>query len=374
MRILYVTTVSSTMSFFTDHIMMLLELGHTVDFACNVTKPVNPKLTMRGCKVYDVSFSRSPFDKANYHGYTQLKGIIQKGQYDVIHTHTPIASALVRVACRRNKDIKVIYTAHGFHFYKGASWLNWLFYYPVEKWLSRYTDVLITINKEDYERAKRSFKAGRIEYVPGVGVDVEKYGSVVVDRKAKRKELGLAEDDFVLVSTGELNDNKNHKTVIHAVNRLNNPSVKYLICGQGPLRNELLNLVQELGLEHQVMLLGYRTDVIEINHIADVFVFPSFREGLSVALMEAMACGLPVVCSDIRGNRDLIEDGKGWCLVEPKDVAGFAQSIKSLSENSALSKRMGQHDVVRVRDVDTSIVLRRVKDIYKNVSKQTDVC
>lgn len=374
MRILYVTTVSSTMGFFTQHVKMLLQQGHTVDFACNVTKPIDPEFIMRGCRVHDLSLSRSPFTKANCRGYKQLKKTIQEGQYDVIHTHTPIASALVRVACRRNKDIKVIYTAHGFHFYKGASWLNWLFYYPVEKWLSRYTDVLITINKEDYERAKRSFKAGRIEYVPGVGVDVEKYGSVVVDRKAKRKELGLAEDDFVLVSTGELNDNKNHKTVIQAVHRLNNPSVKYLICGEGPLKNELLNLVQELGLEHQVMLLGYRTDIIEINHIADVFVFPSFREGLSVALMEAMACGLPVVCSDIRGNRDLIEDGKGGFLVEPKDVAGFAQSIKSLSENSALSKRMGQHNIVRVRDFDTSIVLRHMKDIYKNVSKQTDVC
>lgn len=374
MRILYVTTVSSTMGFFTQHVKMLLQQGHTVDFACNVTKPIDPEFIMRGCRVHDLSLSRSPFTKANCRGYKQLKKTIQEGQYDVIHTHTPIASALVRVACRRNKDIKVIYTAHGFHFYKGASWLNWLFYYPVEKWLSRYTDVLITINKEDYERAKRSFKAGRIEYVPGVGVDVEKYGSVVVDRKAKRKELGLAEDDFVLVSTGELNDNKNHKTVIQAVHRLNNPSVKYLICGEGPLKNELLNLVQELGLEHQVMLLGYRTDIIEINHIADVFVFPSFREGLSVALMEAMACGLPVVCSDIRGNRDLIEDGKGGFLVEPKDVAGFAQSIKSLSENSALSKRMGQHNIVRVRDFNTSIVLRHMKDIYKNVSKQTDVC
>ena len=264
MHILYVTTVSSTMGFFTQHVKMLLQQGHTVDFACNVTKPIDPEFIMRGCRVHDLSLSRSPFTKANCRGYKQLKKTIQEGQYDVIHTHTPIASALVRVACRRNKDIKVIYTAHGFHFYKGASWLNWLFYYPVEKWLSRYTDVLITINKEDYERAKRSFKAGRIEYVPGVGVDVEKYGSVVVDRKAKRKELGLAEDDFVLVSTGELNDNKNHKTVIQAVHRLNNPSVKYLICGQGPLKNELLNLVQKLGLEHQIMLLGYRTDIIEI--------------------------------------------------------------------------------------------------------------
>ncbi len=367
MRILYVTTVSSTMGFFTQHVKMLLQQGHTVDFACNVTKPINPEFIMRGCRVHDLSLSRSPFTKANCRGYKQLKKTIQEGQYDVIHTHTPIASALVRVACRRDKDIKVIYTAHGFHFYKGASLLNWLFYYPVEKWLSRYTDVLITINKEDYERAKRSFKAGRIEYVPGVGVDVEKYGSVVVDRKAKRKELGLAEDDFVLVSTGELNDNKNHKTVIHAVNRLNNPSVKYLICGQGPLRNELLNLVQELGLEHQVMLLGYRTDVIEINHIADVFVFPSFREGLSVALMEAMACGLPVVCSDIRGNRDLVEDGRGGFTVEPEDVAGFSKSIKLLLDDESLGGRLGNYNKSKIKSHDTKIVLEKMKDIYRNV-------
>jgi len=264
-------------------------------------------------------------------------------------------------------DIKVIYTAHGFHFYKGASLLNWLFYYPVEKWLSRYTDVLITINKEDYERAKRSFKAGRIEYVPGVGVDVEKYGSVVVDRKAKRKELGLAEDDFVLVSTGELNDNKNHKTVIQAVHRLNNPSVKYLICGEGPLKNELLNLVQELGLEHQVMLLGYRTDIIEINHIADVFVFPSFREGLSVALMEAMACGLPVVCSDIRGNRDLVEDGKGGFLVEPKNLLGFTQSMEVLFKDVSLREGMGKYNKDKVQDYDIGIVLDKMKYVYENL-------
>ena len=367
MHILYVTTVSSTMGFFTQHVKMLLQQGHTVDFACNVTKPIDPEFIMRGCRVHDLSLSRSPFTKANCRGYKQLKKTIQEGQYDVIHTHTPIASALVRVACRRNKDIKVIYTAHGFHFYKGASWLNWLFYYPVEKWLSRYTDVLITINKEDYERAKRSFKAGRIEYVPGVGVDVEKYGSVVVDRKAKRKELGLAEDDFVLVSTGELNDNKNHKTVIQAVHRLNNPSVKYLICGQGPLKNELLNLVQKLGLEHQIMLLGYRTDIIEINHIADVFVFPSFREGLSVALMEAMACGLPAVCSDIRGNRDLIEDGKGGFLVEPKNILGFTQSMEVLFKDISLREGMGKYNKDKVQEYDIGTVLDKMKSVYYDV-------
>jgi glycosyltransferase involved in cell wall biosynthesis len=203
--------------------------------------------------------------------------------------------------------------------------------------------------------------------VPGVGVDVEKYGSVVVDRKAKRKELGLAEDDFVLVSTGELNDNKNHKTVIQAVHRLNNPSVKYLICGQGPLKNELLNLVQKLGLEHQIMLLGYRTDIIEINHIADVFVFPSFREGLSVALMEAMACGLPAVCSDIRGNRDLIEDGKGGFLVEPKNILGFTQSMEVLFKDISLREGMGKYNKDKVQEYDIGTVLDKMKSVYENL-------
>ena len=318
---------------------------------------------------YDLPFERSPYNYGNKQVFNDLKKIIDENDYSLIHCHTPMGGVLSRLAARRarRRGTIVVYTAHGFHFYNGAPWLNWMLYYPIEKWLARYTDVLITINKEDYERAKRSFKAGRIEYVPGVGVDVEKYGSVVVDRKAKRKELGLAEDDFVLVSTGELNDNKNHKTVIQAVHRLNNLSVKYLICGQGPLKNELLNLVQELGLEHQVMLLGYRTDIIEINHIADVFVFPSFREGLSVALMEAMACGLPVVCSDIRGNRDLIEDGKGGFLVVPEDVEGFAKSLESLLEKPNLTEGMGKHNLVRVRDFGINVVLKQMKDIYNDV-------
>ncbi len=276
---------------------------------------------------------------------------------------------MVRVACRRNKDIKVIYTAHGFHFYKGASWLNWLLYYPIEKWLSRYTDILITINKEDYERAKKDFKAGRVEYVPGVGVDVEKYSGAVVDPKAKRKELGLAEDEFVLVSTGELNDNKNHKTIIQAVHKLENSSVKYLICGKGPLDEELLYLVKELDLERQVMLLGYRTDIIEINHVADVFVFPSFREGLSVALMEAMACGLPVVCSDIRGNRDLIEDGKGGFLVEPSSVDDFIQAIRKLAQDDSLRVSARLYNKSKVEDYDMDIVLKKMKSIYESVGR-----
>ena len=377
-KILMLSSVASMIAQFNmPNLELLDKLGYEVNIAANFLDgntcsekqliELKEHLAVSNIPFYHIGFSRKVTNVgANIKAYYQMKNLIKEQQYKVVHCQSPIGGVITRLATRKT-DVSVIYTAHGFHFYQGAPWLNWLLYYPIEKWLARYTDVLITINKEDYERAKRSFKAGRIEYVPGVGVDVEKYGSVVVDRKAKRKELGLAEDDFVLVSTGELNDNKNHKTVIQAVHRLNNPSVKYLICGQGPLKNELLNLVQKLGLEHQIMLLGYRTDIIEINHIADVFVFPSFREGLSVALMEAMACGLPAVCSDIRGNRDLIEDGKGGFLVEPKNILGFTQSMEVLFKDISLREGMGKYNKDKVQEYDIGTVLDKMKSVYYDV-------
>ena len=246
---------------------------------------------------------------------------------------------LTRLAAReaRKKGTKVIYTAHGFHFFKGAPLINWILFYPVEKFCARFTDVLITINQEDYKRAQK-FKAGKVEYIPGVGIDTKKFSEVVVDKSAKRKELGVPVDAFLVLSVGELNKNKNHDTVIKAIAKLNNPNVYYVICGQGTLENYLKDLINELGLEKQVKLLGYRRDIAEISKTSDIFVFPSFREGLSVALMEAMALGLPVVCSKIRGNVDLIEDGKGGYLVEPDDVEGFINAIRRIINENRLKQ------------------------------------
>ena len=379
-KILMLSSVASMIAQFNmPNLELLDKLGYEVNIAANFLDgntcsekqliELKEHLAVSNIPFYHIGFSRKVTNVgANIKAYYQMKNLIKEQQYKVVHCQSPIGGVITRLATRKT-DVSVIYTAHGFHFYQGAPWLNWLLYYPIEKWLARYTDVLITINKEDYERAKRSFKAGRIEYVPGVGVDVEKFGSVVVDRKAKRKELGLAEDDFVLVSTGELNDNKNHKTIIQAVHKLENSSVKYLICGKGPLDEELLYLVKELDLERQVMLLGYRTDIIEINHVADVFVFPSFREGLSVALMEAMACGLPVVCSDIRGNRDLIEDGKGGFLVEPSSVDDFIQAIRKLAQDDSLRVSARLYNKSKVEDYDMDIVLKKMKSIYESVGR-----
>lgn len=175
MKILYVSTLSNTINaFMIPHIKLLIEQGHHVDVACNIDRDISPSLTDSGCEVFDIKFQRSPISKHNYVAYKKLKKLIQEKGYEIVHTHTPVASICVRLACRNMKNVRVMYTAHGFHFFRGGPIKNWLLYYPIEYWLSRYTDVLITINKEDYNRAKRVFKAKSTKYIPGVGLDTKK--------------------------------------------------------------------------------------------------------------------------------------------------------------------------------------------------------
>ena len=318
-------------------------------------------------RFHDLPFERSPIRKNNLQVYKDLKNIIDTEQYEIIHCHTPMGGAIGRLAARsaRKKGTKVIYTAHGFHFFKGAPLVNWLAYYPAERWLARYTDVLITINTEDYEIAKK-FKVNRIEYVPGVGIDTDKFKNIEVNRTEKRESLGVSEDDFMIISVGELNKNKNHQVIIRAIAKLRNEKIKYVLCGQGPLETELRELAKELDVENQVKFLGFRKDVPDLMKVADLFAFPSYREGLSLSLMEAMASGLPVVCSEIRGNTDLIEDGKGGYLVEPSDVEGFAKYIKELIEDSRLKSELGGFNLEKIEHYSIENVLCEMEEIYFN--------
>lgn len=320
-------------------------------------------------KYYDLPFERLPFDLNNIVAYKELKKIIEFNEYDIIHCHTPIGGVLTRLAAKRARKngTKVIYTAHGFHFYKGAHLRNWVLFYSVERWLARYTDVLITINEEDYARAKKTFKAGRVEYIPGVGIDTKKISEVVVDKLVKFRELGVPKCAFVILSVGEINKNKNHEIVIKAVAKLNNPNIYYIICGEGPLENYLKDLIKKLGLEKQVKLLGYREDITEISKVSEVFAFPSFREGLAVALMEAMASGLPVVCSKIRGNVDLVDDDQGGYLIEPDNISSFARMIERLSRNEELKKKMGDYNLDKVKMFDINIIKKKMENIYNNI-------
>ena len=369
-KVLFVATVVKLhiMVFHIPYLEWFKKKGYEVHVAAKNDYDNKEECIIPFCdKFHDLPFERSPLKKSNLHVYRDLKNIIDSNEYEIIHCHTPTGGAIGRLAARstRKKCAKVVYTAHGFHFFKGAPLVNWLAYYPVERWLARYTDVLITINKEDYERAKSKFKAKRVEYIPGVGIDLEKFDTVEIDRALKRSQLGLPKDAFVVLSVGELNKNKNHEVVIRAIAKIDNPNIHYIICGQGNLDGYLRNLSKELGVENQVHLLGFRKDIPEICKISDVFAFPSYREGLSVALMEAMANGLPVVCSNIRGNSDLIEDGKGGYLVEPADVEGFAKYIKDLIEDSRLRSELGRFNLEKIENYSIENVLKEMEKTYK---------
>lgn len=365
MKILFVTTISNTVNaFLVPHIEKLVSEGHTVEVAFNIVQEVKQEVHDLGCKVNEIPFSRSPLNSKNLIAYKMLKMLITKEKYDVVHTHTPIASMISRLVCRNLKNIKVIYTAHGFHFYKGAPLINWLIYYPIEKILSRYTDILITINHEDFDRAKRKFKAKEVLYVPGVGINLESYNQLKVSKKDKLNELGLSSDSFLLLSVGELNRNKNHEVVIKAIKQLSDPKIQYLICGEGILYEYLKKLSLKLGVSEQVHFLGYRSDVPEICKISDVFVFPSFREGLSVALMEAMATGLPVVCSNIRGNSDLIFNNQGGCLVNPRKIHQFSNCLNKLFLDEQLRFKASQFNLDKIKDFSDIKVRDKLEKLY----------
>lgn len=316
---------------------------------------------------YDINFERSPFRIENFKNYQKLKRIINENNYSIIHCHTPMGGVIGRLAAlnSRKRGTKVIYTAHGFHFYKGGPILSWLLYYPIEKLLSNYTDILITINSEDFSIAKK-FKNSHVEFVPGVGINIEKYANTKVDYNKMRNTLGINEDELLIISVGELNANKNHQLVINALSRINNKNIKYILCGQGELENELRDLSSRLGVESQVQFLGFRDDIAELMKISNIFAFPSLREGLSLSLMEAMSSGLPVVCSNIRGNMDLIENGKGGFLSKSNDVEDFKAQILKLLLQEDISE-YGEFNKNRIKLYSLENVLKIMIEIYKSV-------
>ena len=327
------------MIFFKELVKGLIDEGHTVDIMCNETEEkVDDCYHEWGCKVYHHCCSRSPLSTQNVKAVRQIKQLVEENEYDMVHCHTPVASICTRFACKdlRKSGLKVIYTAHGFHFYKGAPLKNWLLFYPIEKLCSRYTDVLITINKEDYDFAKLKMRCNTVEFVPGVGIDVDKFKNVVADREQKRAQLSIPDDAFLITSVGEVNENKNHKVVINALAQLNDKNVHYVVAGSGPLEDYLKKLAKELGVSNQVHILGYRDDIAQLYKVSDVCCFPSVREGLGLAAIEGMACGLPVIASDNRGTREYMTNRKTGFVCDANDSQAFAKAIKTIRSDKKL--------------------------------------
>lgn len=372
-KILFVATVVKThiMEFHVPYLRMLKEMGWKTAVAARNDYENPADCMIPYCDVfYDIPFERSPLHVKNREAYRELKRVIEDGGYDVIHCHTPVGAMLTRLAarkCRRN-GTKVIYTAHGFHFFQGAPCKNWLLYYPVERFLARYTDVLVTINKEDYERAKR-FRVKKLCYVPGVGIDTDRFRVPEECGVEKRREFGIGKEEFVLLSVGELNENKNHLLVLQALARLKEQGtlqgIRYLLCGRGTLEEQLKSRVREFGLSEYVTFLGYRSDIPEICKASDLFLFMSLREGLPVALMEAMASGLPVICSDIRGNRDLVENGVTGCFAE-MNATDVATMICKLRDSETLRRTLGENARRQIKQFELCSVLNMMKEIYRN--------
>ena len=338
--------------------------------ACNYNDcELDSLYSQLGCNFFQIDFSRSPLSLDNLKAYKQLKEVIKNGGYDIVHCHTPNAAVITRLVCRKlrkKNKLNVFYTAHGFHFYKGAPKLNWLVYYPVEKLCSHFTDKLITINQEDYELAKSKFKAKEVCYVPGVGIDLSRFENVEVDRREKRREIGVPEDAFLLVSVGELNENKNHQVIIRAMAKLGNPNIHYAIAGVGDKKEYLEELAQTLGVSDRLHLLGYRRDIPELNIAADAFCFPSHREGLGLAAIEAMACGLPIITSNVHGINDYSIDGVTGYKCSPTDAEGFASAIEKLLKNRDLIEKTNSSNKEYIKKYSINEIVPKVKFIYQS--------
>lgn len=335
----------------------------------NVYQSKNPL-----CHSHVVEIYRNPFSKEVLTAYKQLTALLRTTHFDVIHCNTPIGGFLGRVCGAKAGVNTIIYQAHGFHFWRGAPLKNWLFYYPVEKWLAHYTDALITINKEDFELAKAKMhlrNGGKIYYVPGVGIDMSLYQHTTTSRDAIRQSVGLGIEDFIIIAVGRLDKNKNNRVLIEAASRLP-ASVHIVFCGDGDEREHLLRTARTLNCSDRVHFLGNRADMAELYHMSDCFVSSSHREGLSRSLSEAVASGLPCVVSNIRGNTDLIQDGEGGYLCDPNDVDSFASGINRLARDKDLRNKMGVANLKTISGFDKATAEDAMKAVYREIFKAID--
>lgn len=328
-KVLFTATVDShILHFHIPYLKLFKENGYEVHVATNGDEKI-PYCDVK----HKISFERNPIKLNNLKAIKQLKKVIDKEKFDIIHCHTPMGSVVTRLAAKkaRKNGTRVIYTAHGFHFYKGASLFNWLFFYPVEKYLSKYTDTLITINTEDYELAKNKFHLNDIYYIPGVGVDKEKF-SINLSEKEKyklRESLGIKDSDFVIIYVAELNKNKNQKMAIEAIKDLvkKDDKIKLLLVGKDSYNGKYQEMVKELGIDKNVIFTGYRKDIPQLMKISDLAISTSLREGLPVNLIEAMMSCLPIVCTNCRGNRDIAFENENAYLVDINDISSLEEKI-----------------------------------------------
>ena len=369
-KVLFTATVDShILQFHIPFLKLFKENGYEVHVATNGNEEI-PYCDVK----HVISFERSPIKINNLKAIKQLKKNINDEKFDIIHTHTPMGSVVTRLAakCARKKHhTRVIYTAHGLHFFKGAPLKNWLIFYPIEKYLAKYTDTLILINNEDYELCKKKFskRCYDIQYVPGVGIDEEKFNFKMSDKEKLelRKSLGLKKDDFVMIYPAELSNRKRQiwliNTIFNLLKKYNN--IHLLLPGKDSLNGKCQKLVKELNLDNQIHFLGYRNDIPKLLKISNLALSSANQEGLPVNIMEAMYLQIPIVASDCRGNRDLIVDDKNGYIIAPHDSIEFNNAILKIKENKELYARMSKNNSELIKPYKLEKVMKEMKKIYK---------
>ncbi|WP_165004792.1 MULTISPECIES: glycosyltransferase family 4 protein [unclassified Enterococcus] len=376
-KILFVATVVKTHinTFHLNNIKIFKDLGYEVHVAAKNDFDPKNSLDIPNCDVYhDINFPRNPFSPNLVKAYIELKKVIKKTNFDIIHCNTPVGGLLTRFAAAklRKKGTKILYQAHGFHFFKGAPIKNWLLFYPIEKYLSRYTDFLLVINKEDYDRCK-TFRSKQIRLVNGVGVDIDKFHCATGNFKER---YSLPEELIVLTSIGELNKNKNHIAVIESLGRIvkeiNSPFL-YVICGEGKQRKKLEQRIKELSLEKNVLLLGYTKEIPSILSDTDLFLFPSYREGLPVSVMEAMCVGTPIVASNIRGNRDLITNKQNGELFDVRNTEELDEILKRFFSGKLPVETYSKNAYESIQHFSKERVAHQMSEVYEVLASGSEM-
>jgi len=374
-KVLLVATVSGFIpQFELNNVKILLDKGYEIHYASNFQNPHygndNSKIEKMPIILHQVDFVRSPLRVSqNIQAYKQLKKILQKEKFDFVHCHTPIASFLTRVIAHFDNKIPVIYTAHGFHFYKGAPLVNWLIYYPVERFLAYWTKILLVINNEDLMIAKK-WKTVTVFKVPGPGLELNKFDCENFDKNAFRASLNITMDQVVLISVGELNNNKNQEVILKALGKLQNKDIHLVLCGDGNKMIKLKKLAMKLKISSQVHFMGYCTNVIPYLKSADIYISSSKREGLGMAALEAMALGLPIIASDTRGTREFLFNGVNGIVCKKNKSCYYITAIQKMLYTSDRNI-MRKNSLEIVKKFDVLICDTIMKKVYASIKDET---